>query len=414
MLLMYGVLTCKEYFPNNPEIQKLSQQLFDRVEWDWFVDHNPGPNQYRFYLDWHPEPAPNGVFHQHVDGQTDEAFMLDLLALGSRTHRVMPETYVARRRVFGTYPSANENSIQVSWRGSMFNYFFASCWLNFESRGIDLHPVQPVDVWRNNKLAIEANLRFCMDHSSETPGQANDYYITYGKDAWGLTACDNLVTPGSYVPSEYFAFGALPTEENLRFKTKALHAGTIAVYGAGSAINFLPNESIGALRNYLRIPNLWSPLFGFGDAFSLDPHYVTDPYDSNGNPTIRPATYLNGPWVNAMTMGVDVGPMLLAIENYRSGMIWKLTAKNPEIKTGLDRIFGIATADTKFASLEHHSPASLRIQWAPDAGAAEYAVFASSDLSDWQLVQGGIKGTEWIDRQPSTNSQRFYLVKAIK
>jgi hypothetical protein len=41
-------------------------------------------------------------------------------------------------------------------------------------------------------------------------------------------------------------------------------------------------------------------------------------------------------------------------------------------------------------------------------------VFASSDLSDWQLVQGGIKGTEWIDRQPSTNSQRFYLVKAIK
>ena len=46
-----------------------------------------------------------------------------------------------------------------------------------------------------------------------------------------------------------------------------------------------------------------------------------------------------------MTMGVDVGPMLVAIENYRSGMIWKLTAKNVELKTGLDRIFGAQAAN---------------------------------------------------------------------
>ena len=45
-----------------------------------------------------------------------------------------------------------------------------------------------------------------------------------------------------------------------------------------------------------------------------------------------------------MTMGVDVGPMLLAIENYRSGMIWNLTAKNLEIQRGLDRIFGASPA----------------------------------------------------------------------
>ena len=57
MLLMYGVLTCQEYFPGNQEIQRLSRELFDRVEWDWFVDQATGPNRNQFYLAWHPEPA---------------------------------------------------------------------------------------------------------------------------------------------------------------------------------------------------------------------------------------------------------------------------------------------------------------------------------------------------------------------
>jgi len=63
-------------------------------------------------------------------------------------------------------------------------------------------------------------------------------------------------------------------------------------------------------------------------------------YDKAGNPRVRYANFLNGPWINNVTLGVNEGPMLLAIENYRSGMIWKLTAKNPEFRAGLDRIFG--------------------------------------------------------------------------
>lgn len=413
-LLMYGVLTCKEYFPDNPKIQKLSQELFDRVEWDWFVDHKPGPNQYQFFLEWQPTTNGAGIFRTHVDGQTDEAFMVDVLALGSRTHPVSPSTYTARTRTFGVYPQSSSNPLLVSWRGSMFNYFFASGWLNFASRGIDLHPNRPVDIWRNNKLAIEANRQFCIDHASTIPAQADGFYTTYGLNSWGLTACDNLVAPDANAPSEYFAFGALPTEENVRFGTRALHAGTIAIYGAGSAINFTPRESIAALRHFLDVPKLWSPLFGFGDAFSLDPHYLEGPYDRRGNPTVRPAHYLNGPWVNPMTMGINLGPMLLAIENYRSGLIWKLTEKNPEIAAGLDRIFGIATADVLEVALEHHSPTAVRIQWKPQPDASEYAVFGSTDLSDWKMLQGGIHNTEWIDQELPTDAQRFYLVKAIR
>lgn len=340
MLLMSGVLTCREYFPDNAKIQVLSRQLFNAVDWNWMVDRLSTTNSKRFRLGWIPGPTEAGTFIGHVDGQTDEALMLDILALGSPSHGVGLDTYLARNRVPGMYPATNKNTILASWEGSLFNYFFTDCWVDLRGRGSDLHPTDARNLWENDRQAVIANWQFCVDHATNQPGGTDDLYATYGRNSWGLTACDNLVKPGGYAASEYFVFGALPTEENIRFGTKPLHAGTIAVYGAGSSINFLPEPSIAALRHYFDVPGLWNPMLGFGDAFSLDPHYVGHVYDKQGNPKIHYADFLNGPWVNNMIMGVDEGPMLLAIENYRTGLIWKLTGKNPEIRAGLDRIFG--------------------------------------------------------------------------
>jgi hypothetical protein len=339
-LLMYGVLTCKEYFPQNKEIQNLCRDLLNRVEWDWFVDHNPGPHSNQFHLAWMPGPKVDGTFFNHVDGQTDEAFLVDLLALGSRTHPVSFTTYLSRSRVFASYPRQDTEKIMVTWKGSLFNYFFASCWLNFQNRGVDRDPVHPCNLWENDKLAVMANRQFCIDHRAARPNSSSDHYATYGENTWGLTACDNLIDPASHYISEYFPFGALPTQENTLLGTKALQVGTISIYGAASSINFLPAESIAALRHYFEIPALWSPVFGFADAFSLDPHYIGTIWDTHGNPQVFYADYLNGPWVNHTIMGVNAGPMLLAIDNYRSGVIWKSTAHNAQVIAGLNAIFG--------------------------------------------------------------------------
>src|SRR5205814_375180 len=115
-------------------------------------------------------------------------------------------------------------------------------------------------------------------------GTNNDHYATYNGNGWGLTACDNLPPPGSNLLSEYYSFGALPTEQNIRSGTEAPHIGTIAAYGPGSAINFLPNESVAALREFYAVPGLWHELFGLGDAYSLDPHYFEA--DANGAPVL--------------------------------------------------------------------------------------------------------------------------------
>ncbi len=339
-LLMYGVLTCKEYFPANKEIQTLARQLSERVEWDWFVDHKPGAHQNQYFLAWAPGPSKAGTFFNHVDGQTDEALMVDLLALGSPTHPVSFATYLARNRLFASYPRQDPQKILVTWKGSLFNYFFASCWLDFRSRGRDLHPTQPCDLWENDRLAILANRQFCIDHSTNRIGTISGRYATYGENVWGLSACDNLVAPASHYISEYFAFGALPNEENARTGTKALQVGTVPVYGAASSINFVPTDAIAALRHDFEIPALWSPTFGFGDAFSTDPHYIGTVWDANGNPQVFYADYLNGPWINHTIMGINVGPMLLAIDNYRSGVIWKLMAKDSQLSAGLNKVFG--------------------------------------------------------------------------
>jgi hypothetical protein len=413
-LLMFGVLTCKEYFPSNSQVQSLSQYLLDRVEWDWFVDHSPGINSNRFHLAWEPGPTAEGTFFRHVDGQTDEAFMVDVLALGSRTHPISLETYLARNRYFGAYPPGSENQIMVSWQGSLFNYFFASCWFNLESRGPDLHPTVARNIWRNDRLAILANRQFCIDHAAKRPGGTNGFFATYSENAWGLTACDNLTAAGTQMVGEYFPFGSLPTEENIRNGTPPPHAGTIAVYGAASSINFTPAESIAALRYYFLVPGLWSPLFGFGDAFSLDPHYFEYAYDAHGRRPIRFADFLNGPWVNHMLMGINEGPMLLAIENFRSQEIWDLTAKNQEISTGLNHIFGFGSVANYNVSVTNTDQGpSITVTWERTVGATEYQVFTSSDGLTWSLRKSGIKETSWTDTHPGTE-QRFYSVKAIR
>jgi hypothetical protein len=335
MLLIYGALTAKQCFPSNAGIASNAQQLFERVEWNWMVDTAAGPNQYRFRLGWTPESG----FLSHVDGYTDEAMLVDVLALGSPTHPVTLDTYKARARYLSS------DGIATAFTGSLFNYTFAAGWLDYERMGVDEH-AQPLDIWTNNRLAIQASRQFSIDHADTTPADDDDDFTTYGPSSWGLTAADNLADRASALLSAYYAFGALPTEQNIRFGTDAPHLGTLAVYGAGSAIPLTPAESIAALRHFLTIPGLWVPLFGFGDAFSTDPHYfVADSngnpvFDSNGNLQVYPATWLTLPWVNRVQMGVDEGPMLVAIENHRTGLIRGLTRQDPSIRRGLVALMG--------------------------------------------------------------------------
>ena len=412
MLLMYGVLTVKEYFPDNNSIQANAQALFDAVEWDWMVDTLSQEHMNQFHLAWTPE---NG-FLGHVDAYTDEALLVDILALGSVTHPVSMDTYNARQRPLGEYPPDSPDSIAVSWTGSMFTYFFSSCWLDLESAGTDMHSSAPLDIWENNRKAVLANRRFCLDHADDQVGDGDDHYATYGDSCWGLTACGNLVDPATGMLSEYYAFGALPTHQHLNNPaTLAPHLGTLAVYGAGCALAYT-EHAVSALRRYYDVDGLWNPLFGFGDAFSRDPHtFAVDQstyqpiFDENSNLIVYPADWLNGGWVNHMNMGIDVGPLILAIDNHRGGMVHDLLNSCVVIQTGCERIFGVHVTDLL---IERDSDNTI-LSWTAKPWSCVYHVYRSGDAyagdRDWTLVASTSVPTLTIE-EPAEIHSAFYRV----
>jgi hypothetical protein len=134
------------------------------------------------------------------------------------------------------------------------------------------------------------NLRYC----ERNPG----HYAGYGADDWGITAVDG---PGGYVPYE---------------PNPVLDDGTLAPTGALSSMPYLPDASMRALKQFYRDDGaeLWGP-FGFRDAFNQQQD-----------------------WVANINMGLNQAPMVVMIENYRTGLIWKMFMKNPEIKPALERI----------------------------------------------------------------------------
>lgn len=106
-------------------------------------------------------------------------------------------------------------------------------------------------------------------------------------------------------------FGAMPAIADLEKQND----GTISPSGAAGSIVFTPKLSIQALENYYNnFPKLWCK-YGFRDAYNLEN---------------------SEPWYSKECIGIDKGILMIMIENYFTGLIWKYFMKNEYVKKGLD------------------------------------------------------------------------------
>ncbi len=338
-ILLMGALTAKEHFSQllgeidaetDTAIQNiisLVDELYHRVEWDWMLDSAINPTALgsnRFFQAWSPVHVPNkfeieapggGYFSNFADGRplqwdysTDEVMLINILAIGSPTHPVSKEVFYAWERNVDP-----DRGIIHSFNGSYFTYFFAHLWIQFQNLGQDQPPPGgpiAVDWWQNSVQATLANQQFAIEHADGQVCDNDDDYATYGANSFGFTASDGP-------DGNYHAYGALPTDP----RTEPEHDGTIAPYGAASAIMFEPQIAISALQHFFADTESWNYRIGFGDAFSLDPPDCS------------------GPWYNRAVFGIDNGPMLMAIENYRSGFVWETIQRNSQINAALQSLF---------------------------------------------------------------------------
>lgn len=279
-ILICGVLTAAEYF--GQDIKKLGEQIYLRVEWDWYVDKNTS----LFYMGYLPDRGHFGSWDFYA-----EQLMMYFLGAGSPTFPVTGDLMYKFERHHDSYGSGK--SFIYTPVGSLFTYQFSHAW--FDLRNTE--DKTGVDWFENSIEAVKANRQYCIDN--------NDGLKTFGSGAWGLSACDG--------PKGYFGdYGSLPSGVN---KRKHFTDGTVAPYGAAGSIVFLPNECIETLELYYsRFPECWGK-YGFKDAFNID---------------VTPN------WFGEDYIGIDKGISLLMIENYRSGLIWDVFMKNEYVRQGME------------------------------------------------------------------------------
>ena len=314
--LMAGVLFDETYFDQDNaqerEIRKLAEKLYDDVDWTWAQVRPP-----LISMGW----TPGGKFIPQDWKGYNEAMMLYILALGSPDHAIKPDAWNAwtstYKQTWGTFMSGKP---RVGF-GPLFGHQYSESWIDF--RGIQ-------DAWmRAHDLTYFQNSRRAVIGQHQYAVSGAGRFLGYGADIWGLTACDG---PGNTTWDHedgtvtqfygYFARGAGVGEIN--------DDGTIAPTASIASIVFAPDLVLPTIRAmYQRYGKWLYSTYGFYDAF---------------NPTfqlhlpLRSGQMVPGVgWFDNQYLGIDQGPILLMIENYRSGFVWHVMRRNPHIRQGLER-----------------------------------------------------------------------------
>lgn len=282
--LMMGLLTARQYFNGvdaaETNLRNDINSLYNAVEWNWFRKNNEN------VLYWHWSPNFNWNINLQIRGW-NECLITYVLAASSSTYGIPASVYTNGFANNGTPPFTNGNNyygIQLPLgEANGGPLFFA----HYSFLGINPNGLN--DTYANyltqNTNHTKINYEYCKANPRGRFG--------YSDSCWGLTASD--------IPNGYTA--SSPNND----------VGVIAPTAALSSFPYTPTESMKALKFFYYVlgDKLWKE-YGFVDAFSL-----------------------NNLWFANSFLAIDQGPIIVMIENYRSGLLWNLFTSCPEVKNGM-------------------------------------------------------------------------------
>lgn len=280
--LMQGLLTARQYFNDagaaETGLRNDITALYNAVEWNFFRKNNEQ------VLYWHWSPNYNWDMNHKIQGW-NECLVTYVLAASSPTFSVPKTVYDNGWALSGGMKNNNfyyglQLPLGPDHGGPLFfaHYSF-----------LGINPINLADAyanyWNQNKNHALINYNYVVSNPKG--------YYGYSNLSWGLTASD---IAGGYTASS-------PTND----------VGVIAPTAAVSSIPYTPIESMQALKFFYYVlgDKLWGE-YGFRDAFSLKDIWFADSY-----------------------LAIDQGPMIIMIENYRSGLLWNLFTSCPEVKAGM-------------------------------------------------------------------------------
>lgn len=319
--LLYGVLFAQSYYEKNTkdekEIRQLADDIFRRVDWKWFSDGNP-----LVQGGWTPE---NGFDYNYYRGFS-EALGLYVLALASPTHALGPATWKRFTQPFDKLWGEFQGQTYLAGSPAFWHQYTQS-WIDFRGIQDEYMRGKGIDYFANSQRAALAQREYAIHN----PLQWKDY----DGNVWGLTASNGprghtpKGEPDRYKndPKPFYGY----IERGAGLSRAAVDDGTIAPTAAVASIAFTPQiviPTIEAMKQ--RYGDDLYTQYGFVDAFN--------PSFTFTDRALRTGRVVEGKgWFDTLYLGIDQGPMLLMLENYRSGLVWKTMRKNPYIREGLKR-----------------------------------------------------------------------------
>jgi hypothetical protein len=303
-LLMAGVLSCYSYYTGGSaeevEIRDLAKKLFDRVEWDWMYRKNG-------YISMGWDPSPEKGFLKAEWSMFCEGPILILMAAGSKTHPVPAEAWSNYCKNYKMSKSYGDLKERINFAPT-YGYQYPQCWIDFRGLNDEATKKLRFDYFENAQRILYAQRAYAIANPMG--------WRDYGRDCWGLTACDGPGPATKEFKGKKVTFRAY----SARGCPDDFDDGTIAPTAIAASVPHAPEVVIPTLKTWReKRPEIWGDC-GFHDAFNPS-------FDES-----KPSG-----WVDPSYLGIDQGPIVIMIENYRSGFLWDLMKKNDVIVRGLKR-----------------------------------------------------------------------------
>ena len=299
--LIAGVLTVATYFDRNDPIERAIREtadfLYRRVDWRWATDGGAAITH-----GWKPE---TGFIPYRYEGY-DEGLLLYVLALGSPTFSLGPESYAAWT---STFQWKEVYDWEYLYSGPLFTHQLSHLFIDFKGIRDAFMRSRGIDYFENSRRATYIQREYAIRNPLE--------FAMYGETCWGFTACDGPGWVNRTIKGtdrrffDYVARGAPFGPDD----------GTIAPWVVAASLPFAPEIVLPTLQNFNSLDLGMTDSYGFKTSF---------------NPTFEVEGSQCG-WVSPCYFGIDQGPLVLMIENYRTGLLWSVTKRCSYIVEGLRR-----------------------------------------------------------------------------
>ena len=300
-LLVAGMLTCGRYFAADTEAEReirgRSTAIYERIDWRWA--QNGGAT---LSMGWTPE---SGFIADRWVGY-NEALILYVLALGAPRYSIGDDAYP---QWLAGYQWKQVGDFAYVYAGPLFIHQFSHIWIDFRKIQDRFMASKAIDYFENSRRATYAHY----DYGQRNPQHFEDYQ---GR-CWGLTATDGpgpasrVVNGHERTFSGYLARGAPLGPDD----------GTVAPWASLASLPFAPELVLPALKYLINETKNTRNQFGFYASFNPSFHVTRGDLG----------------WCSPWHFALHQGPIVLMIENYRDGLIWRLLRECPPVVCGLRR-----------------------------------------------------------------------------